>query len=143
MLTAAFATVDGIHVDAHFGYCPRFDIYDISAESVRLRETRWVAADDANADNEDHRLPARLDALAGCALVCVASIGPGAAARVTRARVHPLKTDPGTTVGSVLDRLQTVLQGSPPPWLRKLQMVRPDHSAHPDQTANSSAGGTP
>jgi nitrogen fixation protein NifX len=119
MLTTAFATADGVHVDTHFGRCARFDIYDVTAESVQLREIRSVATDETN--NEDHRLQARLDALAGCALVCVASIGPAAAARVVRARVHPLKSDPSTTIASVLDRLQTVLQGTPPPWLRKLQ----------------------
>ena len=119
MLTAAFATVDGVHVDAHFGRCARLDVYDITAESVKLREIRSIAA--AEADIEDHRVRARLDALTGCALLCVASIGPAAAARVVNARVHPLKTDESTTIASVLERLQTVLQGTPPPWLRKLQ----------------------
>jgi len=128
MLTAAFATADGIHVDAHFGRCARFDIYDIAAEGVQLRETRSIATDEA--DNEDHRVRARLDALAGCALLCVASIGPAAAARVVNARVHPLKTAPSTTIACVLGRLQVVLQGTPPPWLRKLQSPSP-------------AGGTP
>jgi nitrogen fixation protein NifX len=141
MITAAFATVDGIHVDAHFGWCARFDIYDITAGSARLRETRSVPPDDV--DHEEDRLDARLDALAGCALVCVASIGPGAAARVVRARVHPLKANPGTTVESVLDRLQTVLMGTPPPWLRKLQMLHPDHTDHTTYPAHSSAGGSP
>ena len=119
MLTTAFATADGVHVDTHFGRCARFDVYDVTAESVQMREIRSVATDDA--DNEDHRLQARLDALDGCALVCVASIGPAAAARVVRARVHPLKSDPSTTIDSVLERLQTVLRGTPPPWLRKLE----------------------
>ena len=123
MLTAAFATADGVHVDAHFGRCARFDIYDIAAEGVHLRETRSIANDEA--DNEDHRVRERLDALAGCALLCVASIGPAAAARVVNARVHPLKTAPSTTIASVLDRLQVVLQGTPPPWLRKLQSPSP------------------
>jgi len=123
MLTAAFATADGVHVDAHFGRCARFDIYDITAEGTQLRETRSIATDEA--DNEDHRVRARLDALAGCALLCVASIGPAAAARVVNARVHPLKTAPSTTIASVLDRLQVVLQGTPPPWLRKLQSPSP------------------
>jgi nitrogen fixation protein NifX len=119
MLTTAFATADGVHVDTHFGRCARFDIYDVTAQSVQLREIRSVATDDV--ENEDHRLQARLDALDGCALVCVASIGPGAAARVVRARVHPLKSDPSTTIDSVLERLQIVLRGTPPPWLRKLE----------------------
>jgi nitrogen fixation protein NifX len=123
MLTAAFATADGVHVDAHFGRCARFDIYDITDEGTQLRETRSIATDEA--DNEDHRVRARLDALAGCALLCVASIGPAAAARVVNARVHPLKTAPSTTIASVLDRLQVVLQGTPPPWLRKLQSPSP------------------
>jgi nitrogen fixation protein NifX len=123
MLTAAFATADGVHVDAHFGMCARFDIYDITAQGTQLREIRTIATSDT--DNEDHRLQARLDALAGCALVCVASIGPAAASRVVKARVHPLKTAPSTTITSTLDRLQVVLQGSPPPWLRKLQAHTP------------------
>ena len=123
MLTAAFATADGVHVDAHFGRCARFDIYEITAEGVQLRETRLIGTDEA--DNEDHRVRARLEAVAGCALLCVASIGPAAAARVVNARVHPLKTAPSTTIASVLDRLQVVLQGTPPPWLRKLQSPSP------------------
>jgi len=123
MLTAAFATADGVHVDAHFGWSPRFDIYDITADSVQRREIR-VVPEDLEA-NQDHRLQPRLDALAGCSLLCVASIGPAAAAKVVKARVHPMKTDPSTTIGSVLDRLQVVLQGTPPPWLRKLQAPSP------------------
>ena len=123
MLTAAFATADGVHVDAHFGRCARFDIYEITAEGVQLRETRSIGTDEA--DNEDHRVRARLEAVAGCALLCVASIGPAAAARVVNARVHPLKTAPSTTIASVLDRLQVVLQGTPPPWLRQLQSPSP------------------
>jgi nitrogen fixation protein NifX len=119
MLTAAFATADGVHVDAHFGRCDRFDIYDIAADSVELREVRSVA--NVEVDNQDDRFRARLDALAGCALLCVASIGPGAAAQVVKARIHPLKTAESTTIDSVLDRLQVVLQGTPPPWLRKFQ----------------------
>ena len=129
MLTVAFATADGLHVDAHFGRCARFDIYDITAQGTRLREIRAVAtSDDDNEDHEDHedhRLQSRLDALAGCALVCVASIGPAAASRLVTSRVHPLKTAPTTTITSTLGRLQVVLQGSPPPWLRKLQNPTP------------------
>lgn len=123
MLTAAFATADGVHVDAHFGRCARFDIYDITSDNVALREVRAVTIQEA--DSQDDRVRARLNALAGCALVCVASIGPGAAAHVVKARVHPLKTAPSTTIASVLDRLQVVLQGNPPPWLRKFQNHSP------------------
>jgi nitrogen fixation protein NifX len=118
VLTAAFATADGVHVDAHFAWCRRFDIYDVTPEGVQLREIRSVAD---GMDSEADRVRARLDALAGCALVCVAGIGPGAAARVVNARVHPLQTTQNTTIASVLDRLRGVLQGTPPPWLRKLQ----------------------
>jgi nitrogen fixation protein NifX len=123
MLTAAFATADGVHVDAHFGRCDRFDIYDITPDSVELREVRSVA--NREADSQDDRFGARVDALDGCNLLCVASIGPGAAAQVVKARIHPLKTAESTTIASVLDRLQVVLQGTPPPWLRKFQNHSP------------------
>jgi len=123
MLTAAFATADGVHVDAHFGRCERFDIYDIGPDSVELREVRPVASSEA--DSQDDRFRARLDALDGCTLLCVVSIGPGAAAQVVKARIHPLKTAESTTIASVLTRLQVVLQGTPPPWLRKFQNQSP------------------
>ena len=116
MLRVAFATGSGSRVDQHFGLCCRFDVYEVSAQGYELFETRVL--DPAAADEED-KINSRLRAVEDCAIVHLASIGGPAAARVIKARVHPVKVPDDTEVAELLDRLQRVVAGSPPPWLRK------------------------
>ena len=39
MVKIAFATGDGTAVDQHFGWCCRFDVYEMSAEKCELLES--------------------------------------------------------------------------------------------------------
>ncbi len=116
MLRVAFATRDGQHVNQHFGWARRFDVYDLDATSSRLAETRELAP--AGKD-ELAKIESRLEAVADCAIVHIASIGGTAAARVIKAKIHPVKVPETTEVAGVIERLQAVLGGTPPPWLRK------------------------
>ena len=118
MLRVAFSTTDGVHVDEHFGRCLRFDIYDVSADGHRPVRTRVITTPDEPGD-ESGRLDARIDAVRDCAIVHLAAIGGGAAARVTNARIHPVKVPETTAIASLLERLRSVLAGTPPPWLRR------------------------
>jgi nitrogen fixation protein NifX len=49
----------------------------------------------------------------------VAAIGGSGAARVVASRVHPIKVNEPEAIDAILDKLQVVLAGTPPPWLRK------------------------
>lgn len=117
MLKVAFATGDGVHVDQHFGWSRRFDVYDVSESGATFVETRAL---DPAADDEDSKIDSRLAAVADCAIVHLAKIGGTAAARVVNAKVMPVKVPDTTEVGELLGRLQAVLNGTPPPWLRKV-----------------------
>ncbi len=117
MLKVAFATGSGSHVDQHFGLCCRFDVYGVSAQGYELLETRLL---DPPAADEEDKINSRLRAVEDCAIVHLASIGGPAAARVIKARVHPVKVPDDTEVTELLDKLQRVVAGSPPPWLRKV-----------------------
>ncbi|HEX7598132.1 MAG TPA: hypothetical protein VF518_07945, partial [Polyangia bacterium] len=46
-------------------------------------------------------------------------IGGPAAAKLVARQIHPLKTAEDSPIASVVERLQGVLRGAPPPWLRK------------------------
>lgn len=116
-LRIAVATTDGTAVDEHFGRCQRFDVYEVNAGSAELAETRELGTVLSHGEGA---VDSRLAAIQDCAIVHVTSIGAGAAARVVNAGVMPLKLPEGTPVAETVSRLQTVLQGSPPPWLRKL-----------------------
>ncbi|HET9657561.1 MAG TPA: nitrogen fixation protein NifX [Kineosporiaceae bacterium] len=117
MLRIAFATADGTAVDQHFGWCRRFDVYEFDAGHARLAAIRELPAVPGE---EDGKIEARLDAVRDCAIVHIAAIGGTAAARVVNAGLMPVKVPEGTAVADLVLRLQDVLQGSPPPWLRKV-----------------------
>lgn len=117
MLKVAFATSDGIVVDQHFGWCRRFDVYEISAEKAQLLETRLL---EPAAEDEESKIASRLGRVEDCAILNVCDIGGSAAAKVINAQIHPMKVAQGTSIGELVERLQAVLAGNPPPWLRKL-----------------------
>jgi nitrogen fixation protein NifX len=117
VLKIAFATADGTAVDQHFGWCRRFDVYEVDADHARLSQTRELPP--ASSD-EDDKIDSRLDAIRDCAIVHLAAIGGTAAARVVNSGVMPVKVAEGSSIEELVERLQVVLRGTPPPWLRKV-----------------------
>jgi len=117
-MKVAFTTQDMKRVDAHFGWAKNVAIHEISPDGHRFVEVVQFDGDLKEDGNED-KLAAKIDAIRDCAIVYVAAIGGSAAARVVAAKIHPLKVAEDTEIAGLLDRLQQVLQGTPPPWLRK------------------------
>ncbi len=117
-MKVAFATEDMLHVDAHFGWAKNLAIYQISADSHCFVEAIQFDGDLKEDGSEDKLLP-KIDAIRDCAIVYVAAIGGSAAAKVVNAKVHPIKVVQPEPIAELLERLQKVLQGTPPPWLRK------------------------
>lgn len=112
----AFTSSDGTTVDQHFGATRDFRIWEVGPEAAR--EVGSVTALAVGEDEED-RIAARASAIAGCAIVYTVAIGGPAAARLAARRIHPMKTQAEVPIADVVSRLQDVLRGTPPPWLRK------------------------
>lgn len=123
-MKVALATQDMTHVNAHFNGARCMAIYDVSRDGYRLVEAlrfdEVSAEDGRHSDEGEDRIRAKVEALSGVALLFVKAIGGPAAARVVQARIHPMKVPDDEAIVSVLDRVQTMLCGSPPPWLRKI-----------------------
>ena len=117
-MKVAFATENLIDVDAHFGWAKKIAIHEVLPESSRLVEVVEFAGDLAEDGSEDKLLP-KLDAVRDCAILYVAAIGGSAAAKVVNLRVHPVKVPTPQPIAGIIERLQEVLRGTPPPWLRK------------------------
>lgn len=119
----AFATQDLKMLDAHFGGARNFAIYDVSETETRFVEAVQFSTaskeDGVHHDSED-RIISRVEALKGCTLLFVQAIGGPAAAKVVNARIHPIKVAQPEPITALLDRVQTMLRGTPPPWLRKV-----------------------
>lgn len=130
-MKVAFATEDMKHVDAHFGWAKHFAIHEVSPGGHRFVEAIQFDGDLKEDGSEDKLLP-KIDAIRDCAIIYVAAIGGSAAAKVVNAKVHPVKVLQPEPIAELLDRLQKVLQGTPPPWLRKALMKGQEHATRFD-----------
>lgn len=124
-IRVACASTAGERVDGHFGSCPRFLIYQVSREEVRLIDLRSTAADPPPEDKNAHRA----ELIQDCQVLYVASIGGPAAAKVVKAGIHPVKLPEGGEAPAVLAELQRVLSDAPPPWLAKVMGLSPEDRA--------------
>ena len=117
-MKVAFATQDQQRVDAHFGWAKHLAVYEIGPGGYHFVEDFGFGEDLAEDGNEDKLAP-KLAAIHDCAIVYVAAIGGSAAARVVASKIHPVKVNQPEPILDILDKLQDVLKGTPPPWLRK------------------------
>ena len=114
----AFATQDLKRVDAHFGWAKNIAIYEISPEGHRFVEAIEFDGDLKEDGNEDKLAP-KIEAIKNCAILYVAAIGGSGAARVVANNIHPMKVNQPEEISDLLLKLEDVLKGTPPPWLRK------------------------
>ncbi|CCJ08079.1 nitrogen fixation protein NifX [Methylocystis sp. SC2] len=117
-MKVAFATQDLKRVDAHFGWAKNIAIYEIGPEGYEFVEAIQFDGDLKEDGNEDKLAP-KIDAIKDCAILYVAAIGGSGAARVVANNIHPMKVNQPEAISDLLDKLQEVLRGVPPPWLRK------------------------
>jgi nitrogen fixation protein NifX len=114
----AFATQDMKRVDAHFGWAKNIAIYEIGPDGHEFVEAIEFDGDLKEDGNEDKLAP-KIDAIRDCAILYVAAIGGSGAARVVAANIHPMKVNQPEAIDDLLLKLEEVLRGTPPPWLRK------------------------
>ncbi|MGJ0394497.1 MAG: nitrogen fixation protein NifX [Methylocystis sp.] len=117
-MKVAFATQDLKRVDADFGWARNIAIYEIDPEGHQFIEAIQFDGDLKEDGNEDKLAP-KIDAIKDCAILYVAAIGGSGAARVVASNIHPMKVNQPEAISDLLDKLQEVLRGVPPPWLRK------------------------
>lgn len=120
-MKVAFATQDLKRVDAHFGWAKNIAIYEVTPESHCFVEAVQFEGDLQEDGNEDKLAP-KIEAIKDCTILYVAAIGGSGAARVVANRIHPIKVNEPEDIGAILVKLQAVLKGTPPPWLRKVML---------------------
>jgi len=120
----AIATSDMKSLNAHFGSARRFVLYDVTKQDWRFIEA--VAFDDVSDESGSHRVEGddkisrKVAALKVCHLLFCLAIGGPSAAKVVSAGIHPIKVTQPQAIDAVLERTRVMLNGAPPPWLRKI-----------------------
>lgn len=126
-MKVAFATQDLKRVDAHFGWAKNIAIYELTPEGYKFLEAVAFEGDLQEDGNEDKLAP-KLEIIKDCALLYVAAIGGSAAARVVAHKIHPVKVTSPEPIEEVLEKLKDVLNGTPPPFLRKALLKNQERS---------------
>jgi nitrogen fixation protein NifX len=112
----AFTSSTGEMIDQHFGQCQSFHIWEVGPDEAEFLTTISAIA---TAEDEEDRIMSRATAIADCAIVYTMQIGGPAAAKLIALKIHPMKTGSEVSLKETVERLQEVLRGNPPPWLRK------------------------
>lgn len=115
-MKVAFTSSTGERIDQHFGQCQSFHLWEIGPDTAQPLTTVSAVT---TAEDEEDRISARANAISGCAIVYTMQIGGPAAAKLVARKIHPMKTNTEMGVTEVIGKLQEVLRGNPPPWLRK------------------------
>jgi len=123
-LRVAIASSDGKSMNAHFGSAKRFVTYEVSPSNVRLLEA--ASFEEVSDESGDHRedgqdrIATKIASLRGCHLLFVLAIGGPVAAKVIKAGIHPIKLAEPEATESVIRKVQAMLTGDAPPWMRRV-----------------------
>lgn len=128
-MKVAFATTDGIHVNEHFGRAAMFEIYEVTPGGNQKLETRIFSDGERDETVEqtrgqgaahDRAVDDKVQRLADCPVIYITSIGGPSAARLSRRGVMPVKVQDGAVIAEQVKKLTNTINGTPPPWLKKL-----------------------
>jgi len=117
----ACASNDAVNVDGHFGSCSQFMIYQVSADETRLIDIR--STDIPNGLEVDDKNLYRAELIQDCQVLYLASVGGPAAAKIVKLGIHPIKLPGIESIADIIAQLQTVIAGTPPPWLAKVMGI--------------------
>ena len=119
-IKVAFATKDMKTVNAHFGEAKEFAVYSVSKDGFDL--DRVIKTDTESLEGDD-KSDFKVKALSGVSIVYCESIGGTAAAKVIRGGINPMKVQEDSKIEDVLQDLVTMINGNPPPWVKKIMNI--------------------
>ncbi|RII31081.1 MAG: nitrogen fixation protein NifX [Geobacter sp.] len=115
-MKVAFASTDGITINKRFGETNEFKIWEIGPDQASYHGDRSAITSTLV---NDERNSARAGAIADCPIVCSMDIGTRALARIVAQNAFHLKTGTEMPITEIIGKLQGVLRGNPPPWMKK------------------------
>ncbi len=115
-MKVAFTSKTGEMIDQHFGMTESFSIWEMGPDDAYPIETIQV---EKHEGDEEDKIASRVTLLKDCAIVYTMQIGGPAAAKLVSHKIQPMKTTTEVPIAEIVAKLQGVLQGNPPPWLRK------------------------
>ncbi|MCK9337890.1 MAG: nitrogen fixation protein NifX [Arcobacteraceae bacterium] len=116
-LKIAFATNDMENIDAHFGSCNKFSVYDVSKDG---HELSGIINTKEEKGKEGDKTANIINALKGIDIVYFLDIGPIAAAKVINNKIFPIKYKEIVSIEQEVNKLTNMLASNPPPFIKKI-----------------------
>lgn len=115
----SFASKDGLHVDEHFGWCQKFYLYELDANSYC-----FLHEIDSSKKHEEEvdKLEYKIECIQKSDIVCITQIGPKAATMVQACGIYPMRAKEGVAIEDVLKSLQEQLVDNTPLWLKRIAL---------------------
>jgi len=123
-INVAITSNQGEMINGHYGSCMRVLIYEVNDCTHQLIDVRYIQSDLKGEERSKYMVKL----IGDCQLLFTLSIGGPAAARVTRANIHPIKETTPIVASEVLSELSMVLKNNPPPWLKKIMELSCDQT---------------
>ena len=113
----AFASIDNIHVNDHFGWCKCFYLYELLED--RFIFLRSLDASKEIAEEGD-KLAYKVECLEDANILCASHIGPRASLMVKSSGIFVLKTEKDNErIETLLSSLLTMKNSNPPLWMQR------------------------
>lgn len=124
-MRVVIATDDKETLNGHFALSQFFMVYDITPESCDLvHEIHFAPSQDSDGPLRSHRKPfcieERMQCIQGSDLIIVSAIGGPIADRVIANNIYPLEMNAPEAIDVSLSKLQKLLTGIQPLWLRRI-----------------------
>jgi len=116
VMKIAFASTDGKTINRKFGEAIDFKIWEIGPGQAVYYGDRSPITSNLS---KDERNTALASAVSDCPIVCSVDISTVALAKIVAQNAFHLKTGTEKPIAEIIEKLQGVLQGNPPPWLKK------------------------
>lgn len=114
----AFASLDNIYVNQHFGWCEKFYIYEVDADSFKLIDE---IDSSLKKDDEVEKLTYKIECIQDCDIIYVSQIGPKASSMVQSAGIYPMRSSSeDEKIEDVINSLQKMINGNTPLWLKRI-----------------------
>lgn len=116
-LRVAFASGDRRAIDQHFGAAEGFVIYAVDGERAQLVQLAEFAVE--SMDGNENKLPAKIEALSGCAAVYCLAVGASAVRQLVARGIQPIRLEAPESIEAVLGQIRTGIREGSVPWIEK------------------------
>ncbi|MCK9282677.1 MAG: NifB/NifX family molybdenum-iron cluster-binding protein [Rhodocyclaceae bacterium] len=133
MLRVAFASTDRATINQHFGAAEGFVVYGLDAERAQLAEV--IEYPPESMDGNENKLPAKIQALSGCAAVYCLAAGASAVRQLLANGIQPIRLDDEAAIEPILAQLRDAIRHGGIAWVDKAVKLQSGDAGRFDRMA--------